>query len=209
MALDLQEQEQIAGFKAWWQSWGKYLFIFIVLVVLAYVGYKSWIAYQNYQGEKVSSLFIELDKNRDDPKKLLVISKNIIAQYPDSSYAPRAALVAARVSMDQNDMTEANAQLAWVIKNAKEASLRDIARLRLAGLLLDKKQYDQALNELKAPENESFGIQFQEAKGDILAAAGKRKEAIEAYKQALAKAAEDAPYRTILEVKLDALESQS
>jgi predicted negative regulator of RcsB-dependent stress response len=208
MALDLQEQEQLAQFKAWWHSWGKYLFAVLGIAVLSYLGYKSWQAYQLYQSEKVSTLFVELDKARDDPKKIVAISKTIVEQYPNSAYAPRAALMAAKANWDKNDAAAAKAQLEWVIAHAKEASLRDMAHLRLAGLFLDNKQYSQALAQLKTPEDESYSLQYQELKGDVLAALGKRKEAIEAYKQALAKAKFDATYRTILEVKLDSLESK-
>lgn len=208
MALDLQEQEQIAQFKAWWHSWGKYIVAVVLIAVLAYLGYKSWQAYQTYQGEKASTLFVELDKAREDPKKILLISKKIIEQYPNSAYAPRAALLAAKVSWENNDPAGASAQLQWIITHAKEASLRDMAHLRLAGLLLDAKQYEQALTHLKAPEEESYRGQYQELKGDVLAESGKPKEAIEAYKQALATAKDDATYQTILEVKLDSLESK-
>jgi predicted negative regulator of RcsB-dependent stress response len=208
MALDLQEQEQVAEFKAWWHSWGKYLFAGVLIAALSYLGYKSWQAYQIHQSEKVSTLFVELDKVREDPKKILLMSKTIIEQYPNSAYAPRAALIAAKASWDSNDTAGAKAQLEWVIAHAKEASLRDIAHLRLAGLFLDTQQYSQALAQLKTPEEESYSVQYQELKGDVLAESGKPKEAIEAYKQALAKVKDDATYRTLLEVKLDALESK-
>lgn len=208
MALDLHEQEQVAGMKAWWQSWGKYLFIILFIAVLTYVGYKAWQAYLGYQGRQASTLFIELEKNKDDPKKLLSASKAIIAQYPHSPYAPRAALVAAKANVDSNQPIEAQKQLEWIIGNAKETSLRDMAHLRLAALFLDAQQYDKALNQLKSPENETYTVQYQEMKGDILVELGKNKEAIEAYKQALAKVKEEATYRMILEVKLDAVENK-
>jgi predicted negative regulator of RcsB-dependent stress response len=207
MALDLQEQEQVAQFRMHWQKWGKYAFFVFCCTVLFYLGYQGRQAYLTYQSKKISTFFIELDRNKDNPQKTLHIYKEIIAQYPRSAYAPRAALMVAKLEADSN-RSEAKNQLLWVITHAKEASLRDIARLRLAVLHLNDKQYSQGLDQLKLPENEGYGIQFQEMKGDILVAMGKSKEAIEAYKQALAKIKDDVTYRMILEVKLDALENK-
>lgn len=208
MALDLQEQEQIAQFKAWWYSWGKYLIAFLLILVLAYLGYKGWQAYHKTQAEDLSTLFITLEKDKDDPRKVLEAAKVIIEQYPDSAYASRAALLSAKAYVDLGNKLAAQKELMWILSHSEEESLRDLTRLRLAALFLDEKKYDQALKQVKEQETESYRAAFLEMKGDILVATTKIKEAIEAYKQAYAKVTNDIAYRQLLEIKLDALETQ-
>jgi predicted negative regulator of RcsB-dependent stress response len=49
------------------------------------------------------------------------------------------ALASARFHYDRKDEKTAKAQLQWVIERSKFDDLRDIARLRLAAILLDEK----------------------------------------------------------------------
>ena len=76
----------------------------------------------------------------------------------------------------------------WVADNAKDAGLRDIARLRLASVMLDEKAYDDALKALDAEHGAAFDALFLAARGDVLVAQDKKDEARSAYKAALDKA---------------------
>lgn len=207
MALDLQEQEQVAQFKAWWNAWGKYFVTVILLLVVTYLGFKGWQTYQISQAEKVSTLFFGLEKNGDDTKKVLATVKMMMEQYPSSPYTARAALIGAKVYLLKKDISAAEVQLQWVVQHAKEPNLRDIAHLRLAAIFLDTKKYEQALNQLKQAEDESDRVAFLEMKGDVFVESGKNKEAVEAYKQAYAQAKNDFTYRKLIEIKMDAVGS--
>ena len=114
-------------------------------------------------------------------------------------------MLLAKINIDNNDARSAQAQLEWVIANTKETALKDLARLRLAGVLLDQKQYDAALKQLNTAHSDAFGFRFDDMKGDVLYAQGKFDEARAAYQSGYSKTAEDNPYRTIVELKLNAL----
>jgi predicted negative regulator of RcsB-dependent stress response len=116
-----------------------------------------------------------------------------------------AALSAARASFESGDLGAAKTQLQWVIDNAKEDEMRDVARLRLAGVLLDEKKYDDALALVNAGHGAAFSGLYADLKGDILLAQGKRGEARGAYQQALDKSDARSPYRPMIQAKLDAL----
>jgi predicted negative regulator of RcsB-dependent stress response len=94
-----------------------------------------------------------------------------------------AALSAARAGFESGDLDAAKAQLQWVIDNAKEDEMRDVARMRLAGVLLDEKKYDDALALANAGQSAAFSGLYADLKGDILLAQGKRGEARGAYQQ--------------------------
>ncbi|MFC7421505.1 YfgM family protein [Iodobacter arcticus] len=207
MAFDLQEQEQIAEFKAWWDGWGKLIAVGLLAVLVAYAGWKGWNAHLESQSAKAGVLYVELDKLAEakDVAKMKVAVESLKKDYASSAYAPRAALLLAKSSVEANDALAASAQLQWVISHAKEAGLRDVARLRLAVVQLDQKKFDDALATLKANEETSFAGLFFEAKGDVLLIKGDKTAAREAYKQAVAKLPKDAPNVKFVEVKLEAL----
>jgi len=104
--------------------------------------------------------------------------------------AALGALLKARTAADEGDLKTAQTQLQWAAEHGKD-ELRDIARLRLAGVLLDQQAYDEALRQLDATAAPAFASRFAEAKGDVLLAQGKRSEARTAYVLAMTKLEEN------------------
>ena len=130
----------------------------------------------------------------------------VLERFPRTTYAAMAGLVSAKAHFQGGDLKTAHAQLAWVAENAKDEALQDIARLRLASVMLDEKAYDDALKLLDAKHGAAFDAQFLSARGDVLVALGKKEEAGSAYKAALDKAdARDAGQRASIQLRLDAL----
>jgi predicted negative regulator of RcsB-dependent stress response len=116
------------------------------------------------------------------------------------------ALVAARYYFDHRDLKSAKAQLQWVIEHAATDDFRDLARLRLAAVLLDEKAYDEALGAADAPHGAAYDSQFAAIKGDILVAKKQPAEAKAAYKLALDKAPEgDQAFRNSVRMRMEAL----
>jgi predicted negative regulator of RcsB-dependent stress response len=129
----------------------------------------------------------------------------IVDRFGGTAYAPRAALLYAKLLYDNGDKPGARAQLQWVIDHASEDELKTVARFRLAQAMLDEKQYDDALRTLDVKTDDAFTGIFADLKGDILASAGRNDEAKAAYAIALAKIDPKSPYRAFVQVKFDAL----
>ncbi|MEO6423416.1 MAG: tetratricopeptide repeat protein, partial [Candidatus Nitrotoga sp.] len=167
--LDLQEQEQVDAFKAWWNDNGKWLLIVLALVVSGFAAMQGWQFYKAKKMTEASTLFAELEKQlpSNDPKRINDAEQAVIDNYGSTVYAPRAALLAARVNIQNNDVTRAKSQLEWVIKHADEAGLQSVARLKLASVLLDEKHYADALKLLDAKHAESFVGLYADLKGDV------------------------------------------
>jgi predicted negative regulator of RcsB-dependent stress response len=116
------------------------------------------------------------------------------------------ALVAARFHFDRNDLKAAKVQLQWVIDHAASDDFRDIARLRLAAMLLDEKAFDEALKELDAKHSPAYDSQFAALRGDVLVAKNQPGEAKAAYQLALEKAGkEQNAFRESVRMRLEAL----
>ena len=204
---DLEEQEQIEDLKAWWAQYGKYVSAGVTALAVVVIGVQGWRWYQQIQAQKASVLYQAVSQaaHANDPAKAKDPATQLMGQYGGTAYAPRGALLYAKVLFEAGNKAGAKAQLQWVIDHASEDELKAIARYRIAQVQLDDKQYDEALTTLDAKTDDAFAPLYADLRGDILTAAGKNADARGAYQTALAKLDAKSSYRGFVQAKLDAL----
>ena len=208
MALDLEEQEQVAELKAWWRQHGNFIVAVILAAALAFAGWQGWRWYSASQAAQAAGVFDSLVKAAQggDAKALRDSAGTLIESYPRTLYAAMGALVAARFHYDRNDLKAARAQLEWAVDKASSDDFRDVARLRLAAVLMDEKAYDEALKLLDAKHGAAYESLYAALRGDLLVAKTQPAEARAAYKLALEKAGrEQGAFRETVRMRLEAL----
>ena len=204
---DLEEQEQIDSLKTWWKMYGNLVTAVVAAVALATVGWQGWNWYRNNQAAQAAAVFAVLEQALavGDAQKVKAAAGELAERFAGTSHAALGALLAARQSFDAGDLKTARTQLAWVVDNGRD-EVRDLARFRLAAVLLDEQQYDEALKQLAAAPAPAFAARFLELQGDVLLAQGKRAEASAAYRGALDQIGESVGVgRELLQHKLDSL----
>jgi predicted negative regulator of RcsB-dependent stress response len=204
---DLDEQERLDELKAWWKRWGNLVMIGLAVVIAAGAGWRYWQNRTVTQSLQAAAVYEKLTQSlaANDAKGAREAGAMLIDQYKGTAYAPRAALLLAKLNVVGKDLKSAQAQLEWAAANSKEPAVKDLAHLRLAGVQLDQKQYDAALKTLSGTHSDAFAFRFHDLRGDVLLAQGKQADARAAYQAAFGKMQEDNPYRNIVELKLDAL----
>jgi predicted negative regulator of RcsB-dependent stress response len=206
MAYDLEEQEQIASLKAWWDKYGNATTWVLIAALAAYSGWNGWNYYQRDQAGKASALYDQLQAavEAKDNAKVLRAAGDMESQFGSTAYAPMAALVAAKSAFDANDLKSAKAQLQWAADHGGD-EFKAVAKVRLAGVLLDEKAYDEALKVLAGDVPAQFAGAVADRKGDVLAAQNKLAEARTAYKAALDATDKKNPGRQLIQMKLEAI----
>jgi len=207
MAYDLEEQEQLAAIKAWWEKWGNLVLTVATAVLLAIAAFNGWRWYERHEAGNAGVLYEQFVNSLDgaDATRKKELAGTLIERYSRTVYAPMAALQVARINHEASDFGAARAQLRWVIDKSGHQELAQIARLRLAGVLLDEKAYDEALSVLSGEVPASLATAYADRRGDVLMAMSKTGEARAAYQEALEKADAQHPLRAIIQLKLDAL----
>ena len=208
--LDLQEQEQIDQLKAFWNQYGNLITWTLTLALAGVAAYNGWNWWQREQATKAAAMVDELDRAAlaGDATRSALAFADLKARYPKTVQAQQGALLAAKVQADKGQTDAALATLAWVADNAAEDEYRVVARLRAAGLTMDKKQYDKALEQLDAAaalKTAEFDALVADRRGDVLLAQGKRAEAVTAYQAAYKAMDSKLEYRVLLDAKLTAL----
>ncbi|MCX7189374.1 MAG: tetratricopeptide repeat protein [Methylotenera sp.] len=206
MAYDLEEQEQLDEFKAWWKQNGKMVTSLLVAVLVGYATFQGWHFYQNKQSVEASTQYQELlVVDEKDLKIIQAKSAMLMESFSGTPYAGRAALFAAKANYQANEVKSAKAQLDWAIKNAKETSVSALSSLQLANILAEEKDFEGALKLLNARHDDGFDGLFADLKGDVLVSLGKNVEAKEAYQQALTKLEPKGKFRALTQQKLESL----
>jgi predicted negative regulator of RcsB-dependent stress response len=207
MAYNLEEQEQLDVIRTWWNQYGNLVVTLVVVGALAIASFQGWRYYRHQQAQQAVVLYEQMERaeRANDMKKAGDIASQIIGKFSGTPYAAMAALNAARISFETGDLAMAKTRLQWVIDRAKEDEMRDVARLRLAGVLLDEKNYGDALKLAETRAAEPYSALYADLRGDILVAQGKLAEARSAYRQALEKSDAKSSHHQLVQLKLDAL----
>ncbi|CAN5535457.1 tetratricopeptide repeat protein [soil metagenome] len=205
--LDLDEQEQIDQLKYFWRRYGNLITAVITIAVVGYAAFAGWNWYQRDQAAKASAMFDEFEKATQaaDLDRTARVFADLKDRYPSTAFTGQAGLLTAKLQFDKGQADNAIATLNWVADSAKESHYQTIAKLRIAGILMDQKKYDEALKQLDGASDKDFASLIEDRRGDILMAQGNKEGAKLAYAKAWQTMDPTVDYRRLVEAKLTAL----
>lgn len=211
MAYDLEEQEQLDEFKAWWNKNGRIVTRLVLAAVLIYGGWQAYQSWMNSKAEAASGAYQSListsllDVDSKKAEKISQDAKAIQADYSMTPYAGRAALFAARALHEAKQAEAAEKQLQWALKEAKEPAIKHMAAIEIAALQIERQALDDAKKTLETINDAGFDGLKQSMLGDIFMAKKQEKQAKEAYIQALKSLDPEGKLFYLTQQKLDAL----
>lgn len=209
--LDLEEQEQLDQLKYFWKQYGNLINGILITVLLAVAGWNLYHYWQRSQAAQAAALYDEVERvaRSGDTGRLERVLGDMQSKFASTTYAQHAGLLSAKVYFDAGKVDAAKAALSWVADKSSDKGLQGIARLRLAGILLDAKAYDEALKQLSESFAPELTALVSDRRGDVLLAQGKKAEAGVEYLKAFNALEETSEYRRLIDVKLAALGLQS
>lgn len=183
------EEQQIEALKGWWKENASSLLIGLAIGGFSIGGW-SWYKETQYQHSvEASDMYVSVvaqsEANTSGELDVATIDK-LIAGYSDTPYAALSALVQAKHSISAGKLDQATARLQWVVDNAVEDEVAQIARLRLVRLMISQKSFDEADKLLSSSHPKVFDAIYEELKGDVFVAKGELEQARIAYDKAIA-----------------------
>lgn len=205
--LDLQEQEQVDALKAFWKQYGNLITWVLLLALGAFGAWNGWLWYQRDQAAKAGALYDALDQRAQagDLDRTRTAFADLRDKFPRTVQAAQGGLLAAAVQHRQGRADDAKSSLTWVAEQGADPDLRQVARLRLAGLLMQAGEHEAALKQLDAVDGVAFAALAADRRGDVLAAMGKTAEARAAYELAWKSMDRQLEIRRLVEAKLTAM----
>lgn len=205
--LDLEEQEQLDQLKHFWQQYGNAITWALIVVLGAFASWNLYQYWQRSQASQAAALYDEVERvvTVGDAAKVERVFIDMKDKFGTNTYAQQAGLLVAKQLYSVGKVEAAKAALLWVAEKSSDEGYQAIAKLRLAGILMESKAFDDALRELSGAFPASFTALVADRKADILLLQGKRKEAIVEYQKAFKNFDEHTQYRRLVEVKLNSL----
>jgi predicted negative regulator of RcsB-dependent stress response len=204
----MTEQEQIEQLKKWLKEYGSTVILGIVISVAGLLGWHYWEGYHTKTLFHASNVYDELIASRaqNQVSETTVQANKLWTHYPKTPYAKMAAFILARDAIASKNYPEAIKQLNWVLDHAKTPGIREIARIRIARILITQKKANDALDILKNVESDSFVGLVDEIRGDAYSMLNDKTKAKQAYQLALQELPKEEVSQTpLLQIKLDNL----
>jgi predicted negative regulator of RcsB-dependent stress response len=205
--LDLEEQEQLDELKHFWKQYGDLITWALIAVFGALAAWNGYHYWQRNQAAQAAMMYDEVERAAasGEASRLDRALADMKERFGGTAFAQQAGLLAAKTYYDKGNADAAKAALSWVAGKSSDEGYQAIAKLRLAGVLLEAKAYDEALKQLSGTFPKDFAALAADRRGDVLAAQGKKNEAKAEYQKAYQGMDERTEYRRLVEVKLNAL----
>ncbi len=223
--LDLEEQEQLAQIKHFWKQYGNTITWVMLGALAIWAGWTLYHDWQRRQATQAAALFDEVlrtvpsddkgnqgdknDKNNQGDRGNTAQVDRVFAdmkdRFPSTTYAWQTGLMVAKHYFLAGKPEAAQAALTWVAGQSSDPGYQAIAKLRLAAVLADKKDYAGALNQLSGTFPASFGALVSDRRADVMFLQGDKAGAIDQYRKAYRLLDAHADYRRFIVAKLNAL----
>lgn len=205
--LDLEEQEQLDQIKHFWRQYGNAITWVLIVVMGAFASWNGYRYWQRSQAQQAAALFDEMDRAvmAADAARMERVFSDMKDKFASTVYAQQSGLLVARQYVNLGKSDAAKAALSWVAEQSSDAGYQALARLRLAGISIESKNFDEAMKLLSMSYPASFEALVADRKGDVFVLQGDKVKAIAEYEKAHRRFEPGTEYRRLVEVKLNAL----
>lgn len=213
MADHLEDDEQVEALKRWWDENGRST---IVAVILAVGGTLGWQQYQDWDAQQTAAAAdtwaqAEAALNADIPSLQAEgerLAQNLIDTHSSTTYAQFAGMVLAKRAVEKGELSAAEQYLRDALAAGdSQSEFGQLIQLRLARVLAATGEESAALAILDQ-SNGSLPAAYAIARGDLHLAAGRQREALNAYLEARAATLDLGSPPGLLEAKITSLESR-
>jgi predicted negative regulator of RcsB-dependent stress response len=205
--LDLEEQEQLDQIKHFWKQYGNAITWVLIVVMGAFASWNFYHYWQRSQAQQAAALFDEVDRAvlAADAVRMDRVFSDMKDKFSATAYAQQAGLLVARQYVTLGKPDAAKSALAWVAEQSTDAGYQALARLRLAAISMESKNFEAAWQLLNLDYPASFEALVADRKGDVFMLQGEKTKAVAEYEKAYRLFDPRTEYRRLVEVKLNAL----
>lgn len=208
MREDLEQQEQLDAIKGFWSENKKWIVPLVALLLIAASSYNGWNWWQNRQAVKASEALTAMESvlGEQSLEKARAAYKALASDFRSSTQAALGGLQMAKALAVGGELAEARSVLQQVVDHSAP-EFAWMARIRLAGVMLDENNAKAALDALGGKPPKEFAALVEDRKGDAHAALGNKEEARSAWKAAADGLPAASPSRELIMRKLQTLDA--
>lgn len=211
MSVYMTEDEQLDAIKKWWKRYNGIVIVSVSVVMLVVSGFRYWSWHEQKVTQQASYAYehLMLAFSNHDTKGVRGYANHLLTNYGQTVYADAAHLTLAKLYVERAEYSKARDELHVVAEHSKMLALKQVAKIRLARLMMLDKSYDSALNELTSMKNSAYMPIINELKGDIYAATGRYPQAVTFYRDALSEVQAKGMGNVFLEMKANEMAAKT
>jgi predicted negative regulator of RcsB-dependent stress response len=208
MRDDLEQQEQLAAIKGFWNDNKKWILPLLLVLAVGAASFNGWTWWKDRQAVQASEALFAMEGalEQQDLEKARVAYRALTESYGSTAQAALAGLQIAKAYVAAGDSAQAREALGLVVKKSPE-EFSWIAKVRLAGVLLDENNPQAALQTLAGKPPKLLSALVNDRKGDVHAALDQKEEARSAWKLAADEFSAQSPSKELVLRKLQTLDS--
>jgi predicted negative regulator of RcsB-dependent stress response len=189
MYLSDKEQKQLL--KDWWKNYGTTILLAVVVFMVVNFGWRAWQHYAWQRKENASIIYSQMldAKVQQKDTEFSLFAEQLKQKFSSSVYAGFAAMMNAERAVAQNNLAAATRELTWVLKHAGKEEVRELAKVRLARIMLATNDGKAVISLLKQDHSPFYSVARCEVLGDALLTEHDEQGAALAYQQAAQDAA--------------------
>lgn len=203
--MDQHGQEQVLLLKDWYQRYGSKLLTIVIILLAIYVAYQYFERKKQTNLQQASHIYNELLKvvsvgldNKAQQEKFDQFYGFLSGDYANTVYADLAGLVRAKIDVQNQDYTEAESTLNFILNSTSSDLVKELAALRLARVLAVNDKVDEAIKLVSMP-SQLFSLEYQVALGDFYLMQDLPEKALAAYTAAQSSSTDQDP---LLQMKI-------
>lgn len=207
----LTEQEQVELLKQWIKQYAPAILAGFVIALTAAFGWQLWQRHENKLLSHASANFDEMIAMRSQNNLTAesAQSDKLLTHYKRTVYGKMASLMDARSDVQTGKLEEATKNLTAIIDHPPSKAIQQIARIRLARVLLSLNKPKESLSTLEKIDDPTFSGLTNEVRGDAYLALNETAKAKDAYANALRSLPNAQTLRPLLQMKYDQLTTKT
>jgi len=179
------EEQQVEAIKRFWKENGTAIILGAVLGLGGLWGWRYYDELQITAKETASAAYNDMIQTLASEDRVAA-TQDFVANNGDTAYAALAGFIGAQAAVQADDYAKAAELLQQVVASTTDATLQNVARVRLARTQLQLTQYGEAIATLNAITGTAFTAQQEAIRGDVLVAQGDLSAARDAFVRSLA-----------------------
>lgn len=184
---ELDDFEQERAVKEWLSSNWLTIVAGIALGIGGLWGYGKWQVSKQEKTYNAANEYVQLEQvlSLGEVAEADKMINEYVGKYGHNIYAMKARMLAASEWVKKDDIAAAKQQYQTVIDAKPDKAIAEMARLRLARLLVAEGDFTAALSQLSLVQSQAYQTIVEEITGDVHLAQGEMAQAKDAYQLAL------------------------
>lgn len=153
--------------RSFWLSYKNCCVLVVSLVLLSFFSWALWSNYHAQQGIEAANLYALLTREQDKghTEHLADIVHRLQTKHPQHFFSVLASFRMARFEFEHAHFEQAAQCLRWVLAHGSQPWV-DLARIRLANVLIDLHRYDEVISLVERQGTGYFAARFWMVAGD-------------------------------------------